>query len=253
MSKETIERVKGNNIADELHRVVDLASRMKIINQSGQIVIERVGQITPFWLELDQGIDALYTTKDRQIVKNIRKDNDKHDLVLCDTDFIEAILKDRGGHEYYVLIDDEQTNYVIQRDSDNLYFVYLEANGERGFFGRIADIFRFPIPDYENPEFVRYIDFEPDSTSDVIMAYKTKEGWFSGSHRTMYHFKVGETISVSPDSLLLSHGYVPGSPRYEKETEHIDKIKQLVKDGRIEVKDFETAKKLAIRLCEATG
>ncbi len=252
ISNQDNKQIREENIADKLHYIVDLASRMKIINQSSGTVIERVGQIIPFWIELNQGTDAFYTTKGRRIVKSISKGNDKYDLILCNSDFLETELRDYCLNEYFILIDDIPTNYVIRRN-DGLYFTYLDINNKEGFLGEIANIFRFPIADYENPEFARYTDFEPDSESNVIMAYKTKEGWFGGSHRATHHFKVGETISVSSDSLLLSHDCTPNCRRYEEEIQHINEIKQLVKDDEIEVKDFETAKKLAIRLCEATG
>ena len=253
MSREEVTSGQVNNIADELHYVVDLASRMEIIKLANATIIECVGQVVPFWLELNQGTDVFYRTKSRRIVKSIHKDNSKYDLILCNTDFIEKLLKNYGEYRYYILIDNEPTNYVIQKNNDGLYFVYLEVNDDRGFFGEISDIFRFPIADYRNPEFVRYIDIEPDSMSNVIMAYKTRYGWFGGSHRAMYHFKVGETIEVPEDSVLLSHGHMPEYHGYEKETERINEIKQLIKDGKIEITDFEIAKKLAVRLCDATG
>ena len=102
-------------------------------------------------------------------------------------------------------------------------------------------------------KYITYNDFKEfhNYDSDVIIGYKTKTGWYGGSHRARKHFIIGEEIEVPDDSLLLSSGYV--EEKSHEDLKERNYIKSLIKNNKLLIKDDEIAKFLCYRLASSTG
>ena len=164
----------------------------------------------------------------------------------------ENIVKDKNKY-YQLIYKGKKVNAVYKDD-----FIYLfkdkNIESEYRFLTSIEEfiiyMYKFDL-DLENVDFISYRDM--GLTSNVIMCFKSKNGWVGGSHRGMYNFQIGETINLNEMDILLKHGYL-ANEEYEKEEKSIEEIKSLIdKEGNIFIANNEIAKKLAIRLTEVLG
>ena len=132
---------------------------------------------------------------------------------------------------------------------------FKEFDGEGGFYAPDKLDFH-TIVFYDN----KYLGF----ISDLIRYYfrgirsfdkngvgRTEKGYAGWTHRGFMEFKVGDKIKYNDDLIILSHGYMKGCSEYDEEEKEIQKIRDMFKDGVLEIKDLETAKILAERYSDA--
>jgi len=146
----------------------------------------------------------------------------------------------------YILIE---TGKVVDKDTGAIEFISGPS------FDRLLKLIRNYNLDLSDNKlkYITYNDFKEfyDGNSNVIVGYKTKTGWYGGSHRAKKHFEVGSEIEVSDDSLLLSSGFVEGYQN--KDLKERKYARSLVKNGKIKITDDNIAKFLCYRLANSTG
>jgi len=246
-------------IGEAMFKIQEIANSLAIENKKGNL--ESLCNLLPVYYTRDASMFDCTSFSHYPITYIKDESNVRHALVgLSDMPFDDLLNRFK---EHYAISDDNKFQIWLNLMRTNIYIsndTYHSINLKRGdyygYLGGIEELIRlmyFYNLDIPEIEFVTYSDIS-DSKSNVILAYKTKEGWCGGSHRAFSHFKVGDSIDLDKFKVLVSHGWIEGCEGYEKEKDEIDEIKKLADDtGIIKIKDNEIAKKLAIRLSTATG
>jgi len=170
----------------------------------------------------------------------------KFNVYLCAYHPKKIKYKKRAVSWMKKFINVQEEKIGLEDGNESIQMINCTSKQDSSYIGTIEGTFKFLKRGI--------VEFYSTRGGRVACTGRTKNGtWWGWSHRAMYHFSVGDKIKYDDSLVILSHGWIEGSPKYESEEMRIKAVEEMFKDGILEIEDESQARFLAERFAESVA